>query len=52
MSEVYANKQFRLNVVSVEGVRTGKCIESAANPAVKTCEIFAWCPAEIDQLPM
>lgn len=28
------------------GIMTGKCINF--NNSVKTCEIFGWCPAEVD----
>lgn len=28
------------------GIMTGKCIHF--NTSVKTCEIFGWCPAEVD----
>lgn len=28
------------------GIRTGKCV--AFNNTVKTCEIFGWCPVEVD----
>ena len=33
------------------GVRTGNCVPSAADPEVKVCEIEGWCPVEIDTLP-
>ncbi|XP_059525046.1 P2X purinoceptor 1 isoform X1 [Myotis daubentonii] len=29
-----------------QGIRTGKCV--AFNNTVKTCEIFGWCPVEVD----
>ncbi|XP_063485790.1 P2X purinoceptor 1 isoform X4 [Symphalangus syndactylus] len=29
-----------------QGIRTGKCV--AFNDTVKTCEIFGWCPVEVD----
>ncbi|GAB5580621.1 P2X purinoceptor 1 isoform X2 [Prionailurus iriomotensis] len=29
-----------------EGIRTGKCV--AFNDTVQTCEIFGWCPVEVD----
>ncbi|XP_032125935.1 P2X purinoceptor 1 isoform X3 [Sapajus apella] len=29
-----------------QGIRTGKCV--AFNATVKTCEIFGWCPVEVD----
>lgn len=28
------------------GIRTGKCV--AFNDTVRTCEIFGWCPVEVD----
>lgn len=28
------------------GIRTGKCVPF--NSTVKTCEIFGWCPVEVD----
>lgn len=28
------------------GIRTGKCV--AFNNTVQTCEIFGWCPVEVD----
>lgn len=28
------------------GIRTGKCV--AFNDTVQTCEIFGWCPVEVD----
>jgi P2X purinoceptor 4 len=32
------------------GVRTGKCVPSTINPEIKTCETFAWCPFEQDDV--
>ncbi|XP_045055098.2 P2X purinoceptor 1 isoform X2 [Desmodus rotundus] len=29
-----------------QGIRTGKCV--AFNDTVRTCEIFGWCPVEVD----
>lgn len=29
-----------------QGIRTGKCV--AFNDTVQTCEIFGWCPVEVD----
>uniref|UniRef100_A0A2K5HZM4 P2X purinoceptor n=1 Tax=Colobus angolensis palliatus TaxID=336983 RepID=A0A2K5HZM4_COLAP len=29
-----------------QGIRTGKCV--AFNDTLKTCEIFGWCPVEVD----
>ncbi|KAJ7387240.1 extracellularly ATP-gated cation channel [Desmophyllum pertusum] len=37
------------------GVKTGKCVNISAaqgDPHKKVCEIYAWCPVEVDQLPM
>jgi len=37
------------------GVKTGKCVntsEAQDDPDQKVCEIYAWCPVEIDQTPM
>lgn len=28
------------------GIRTGRCV--AFNDTVQTCEIFGWCPVEVD----
>ncbi|ODN02953.1 P2X purinoceptor 4 [Orchesella cincta] len=33
------------------GVFTGKCVDSTRS-ANKTCEIFAWCPVELDDPPL
>lgn len=32
------------------GYTTGKCVNST-KPGQKTCEVYAWCPVEIDTLP-
>ena len=34
------------------GVRTGRCVQSQTKPSVKVCEIYGWCPTEMDSLPM
>ena len=34
------------------GIRTGACVHSQSKPSIKVCEIYAWCPTEIDSLPM
>ena len=34
------------------GVRTGKCVKSDQNKSINVCEIYAWCPVELDKLPM
>ncbi|OQV12081.1 P2X purinoceptor 4 [Hypsibius exemplaris] len=35
--------------VAVNGVKTGRCVPW--NSTVKTCEISAWCPLEVDEPP-
>ncbi|KAL9981786.1 hypothetical protein ACROYT_G010533 [Oculina patagonica] len=37
------------------GIKTGKCVNVSAaqgDPHKKVCEIYAWCPVEVDQTPM
>ena len=37
------------------GVKTGKCVNVSAaqgDPHKKVCQIYAWCPVEVDILPM
>ncbi|XP_057295438.1 P2X purinoceptor 4-like [Hydractinia symbiolongicarpus] len=34
------------------GVRTGECVKSDRNSSIHVCEIYGWCPTEIDELPM
>ena len=34
------------------GVRTGKCVKSDQNVSISVCQIYAWCPVELDVLPM
>jgi len=34
------------------GVRTGKCVPSDRNSSMTVCEIYGWCPTEVDKLPM
>ncbi len=42
-----------LNVlVYVAGVQTGACVNSTQDNTTKTCEIYAWCPVEVDKLPV
>lgn len=39
----------------MSGVKTGKCVntsEAQDDPNQKVCEIYAWCPVEIDKTPM
>eukprot|EP00794_Sanderia_malayensis_P014286 gene14287-15773_t len=39
-------------VVNGNGVKTGKCVKSDRNPNISVCQIYAWCPVEIDEIPM
>ncbi|KAK3710786.1 hypothetical protein QZH41_014009, partial [Actinostola sp. cb2023] len=34
------------------GIQTGKCVNSTTNSTVQVCQIFAWCPIELDKTPM
>ncbi|KAG8222245.1 hypothetical protein J437_LFUL001443, partial [Ladona fulva] len=34
------------------GITTGKCIISTQKPEVKVCQVAAWCPVEINKLPL
>lgn len=36
------------------GIKTGRCVKAdrGDKPHLKVCEIYAWCPVEIDELPM
>jgi len=34
------------------GFMTGECIPSAINQSINVCEIEAWCPVEVDYLPL
>lgn len=36
------------------GVETGKCVKTHSHHynTLKTCEIYAWCPVEMEQLPL
>ncbi len=36
--------------VCVSGVRTGNCVKSDQRPG-KVCQIYAWCPVEVDKIP-
>lgn len=38
-------------VTNGNGVKTGNCIDSTQEPGQKVCEIYAWCPVEVDRLP-
>lgn len=56
------NKRFNMQYVlrcffsfMVLGVKTGKCVNISAaqgNHHQKVCQIYAWCPVEIDETPM
>ncbi|XP_078361024.1 P2X purinoceptor 4-like isoform X1 [Oculina patagonica] len=34
------------------GLKTGKCVKADREPYDDVCEIYSWCPVEIDELPM
>lgn len=34
------------------GIQSGKCVQSAQNTSINVCEIYAWCPVEVDRLPV
>ncbi|KAJ7387280.1 extracellularly ATP-gated cation channel [Desmophyllum pertusum] len=34
------------------GLKTGKCVKADRAPFDHVCEIYSWCPVEIDELPM
>ncbi|EDO41363.1 predicted protein [Nematostella vectensis] len=34
------------------GFQTGKCVPSDQEKGIKVCEVFAWCPVELDITPM
>ncbi|XP_046564647.1 P2X purinoceptor 4-like isoform X2 [Haliotis rubra] len=38
-------------VIAGNGYRTGICINSTRNQTLRVCEIYAWCPVEIDHAP-
>ncbi|XP_046356383.2 P2X purinoceptor 4-like isoform X1 [Haliotis rufescens] len=38
-------------VTAGNGYKTGICINSTRNKTQRVCEIYAWCPVEIDQAP-
>lgn len=40
------------NFFTFPGVRTGECVKSDRNSSINVCEIYGWCPTEIDELPM
>ena len=35
-----------------KGIRTGRCVKSDRNASISVCEIYGWCPTEVDTLPM
>jgi len=39
-------------VTNGHGLKTGKCVDADRKPYGKVCEIYSWCPVEIDELPM
>ncbi|XP_068749787.1 P2X purinoceptor 4-like isoform X2 [Montipora capricornis] len=39
-------------VTNGHGFRTGRCVPVKGKKDKKVCEIYAWCPVEIDELPM
>ena len=34
------------------GSKTGRCVASDRKPKTNVCEIYSWCPVEVDELPM
>lgn len=38
--------------INFSGVRTGRCVQSDRDPHINVCQIYGWCPTEIDVLPM
>ena len=36
----------------VPGSKAGRCVASDRKPKTKVCQIYSWCPVEIDELPM
>lgn len=42
------------SIVHLSGIKTGRCVKAdrGDKPHLKVCEIYAWCPVEIDELPM
>ncbi|XP_014678562.1 PREDICTED: P2X purinoceptor 4-like [Priapulus caudatus] len=34
------------------GVMTGECVSYPPEPTLRSCEIHAWCPVELDELPL
>lgn len=34
------------------GIMTGKCVKSDRNESISVCQIYGWCPTEVDILPM
>ena len=41
-----------VSVCLCPGVRTGRCVRSVVNASLMSCEIIAWCPVELDKLPV
>eukprot|EP00795_Rhopilema_esculentum_P015414 gene15414-6655_t len=39
-------------VANGNGVKTGKCVQSDQNITAYVCQIYGWCPVELDVLPM
>lgn len=37
---------------SFSGPKTGRCVASDRETQMHVCEIYSWCPVEIDELPM
>lgn len=42
----------RKPVKNGNGIRTGRCVKSNRNASILVCEIYGWCPTEVDTLPM
>jgi len=38
--------------VKGHGTQTGRCVPSDRQPNTYVCEVGAWCPVEIDRLPL
>ena len=52
VSRITNNLSF--SIVHLSGMKTGRCVKAdrGDKPHLKVCEIYAWCPVEIDELPM
>ena len=37
-----------LSCLTFSGVKTGVCMNSTRNTSLSVCEIYAWCPTEVD----